>query len=278
MVIDIFDVQLGQCAIIHSPIANGPIAMVDCGHSAEAGWTPSFHLRHRLNRTHIDYLFITNADQDHFSHLADLTAQRIGIGSFFRNGLVTPEQMRQLKLAEGPLTDDAREYLRLHSEYVHPVVVPFDQAMGGISYKGFCCSYPAFTNTNDLSLAAFFSFSGFEILFPGDLTENAWRELLRNPEFVAHLGNVNVLVAAHHGRRDGYCPEVFDHCHPQLVIFSDKSVDHETQLTASLYAQHVVESNLLVNGKRRKVVTTRNDGDIRITVGPQTYGVWTGQL
>jgi hypothetical protein len=47
--------------------AGGRLAMIDSGNSGS--WTPSSYMRNVLGRTTLDYLFITNADQDHMSDL-----------------------------------------------------------------------------------------------------------------------------------------------------------------------------------------------------------------
>lgn len=279
MVVDIFDVELGQCAIIHAPDGKR-IAMVDVGHNVNSGWEPSSHLRQKLNRTTIDYLFVTNADEDHFSNLADLRRDGIGIITFFKNWKVPADRIEDIKLDAGALSEDAEEYLHLMRTYTNPVEVPFNDGMGGIKVEVFCSD--KFDNTNDLSLAAFFEYQGFKILFPGDLTRQAWLELMKDPAFVAHLNTTTALVASHHGRLDGYCEEIFANWSPRVVIFSDKPIEHDTQnTTASLYGNRVQEPGVtLFNGETgRKVLTTRDDGDIRIKVYPGgSFDIWTGQL
>jgi len=73
-----------------------------------------------------------------------------------------------------------------------------------------------------------------------------------------------VFVASHHGRENGYCPEVFDHCSPSLIVFSDGPVKYSTQKMADTYAQHASGAYFMNAGSRewRKVLTTRKDGNI----------------
>jgi hypothetical protein len=148
---------------------------------------------------------------------------------------------------------------------------PFDQHMAGIKASLFWNSYPQFATTNDLSLVAFIKFAGFKILFPGDLEEPGWLALLMNPLFRAELGNTNILVASHHGRANGYCRKVFDYCHPQAVVMSDKSIVHDTQLMARVYHDEVAKHHpagvhVATTNKRRHVLTTRRDGHIHFVV------------
>jgi len=98
----------------------------------------------------------------------------------------------------------------------------------------------------------------------GDLERPGWLRLLENPHVRRHLSQVDVFVASHHGRSNGYCREVFDYCRPRLVVMSDGPVQHDTQLMASTYSQHATGETFNSPGGReiRKVVTTRKDGNI----------------
>lgn len=71
MVLRIWDVEHGACAMLHHTLNGtaGRLAMIDSGHTDD--WRPSTYIR-GLNRTRLDYLFITNADQDHMSDLQGL--------------------------------------------------------------------------------------------------------------------------------------------------------------------------------------------------------------
>ena len=148
---------------------------------------------------------------------------------------------------------------------------PFDQYMGGIKTSLFWNSYPQFMATNDLSLVVFIKFGEFQMLFPGDLEEAGWLALLQNPGFRAKLANTDILVASHHGRANGYCKEVFNYCHPQAVVMSDKSIIRDTQLIAQVYHNEVIKHypagvHVATTNKRRHVLTTRRDGRIHFEV------------
>jgi beta-lactamase superfamily II metal-dependent hydrolase len=275
MVLRIWDVEHGACAMLHH-LQNGVagrLAMIDSGDTAE--WSPSACIRYGLNRTILDYLFITNADQDHMSDLQGIWDRGINVPVWFRNPTLGPEIFRKIKEQSGPLTRDARRYLQNLSGMTVPVSQPFDEYMGGITSRVFWNSYPQFTTTNDLSLVVFIKFAAFQILFPGDLEEAGWLALLRNPDFCAELANTDILVASHHGRENGYCKQVFDYCRPQAVVMSDKSIVHDTQLMAQVYRNEVMKHHpqgviVATTGKRRHVLTTRRDGYIHFAVNAQS--------
>jgi hypothetical protein len=109
-------------------------------------------------------------------------------------------------------------------------------------------------------------------LFGGDLETAGWKTLLLNRAFRARLLEVKVLVASHHGRESGKCEELFWWCRPDLIVFSDGPKEYDTQETTSWYYQRAngipdwSQPASLFGQPRRYVMTTRNDGTIRIGV------------
>lgn len=269
----VWDVEHGACAMLQPVIptpngdAGGKLAMIDSGNSDT--WWPSTYIRGVLGRTTLDYLFITNADQDHMSDLRGLQDAGIHVTTLFRNPSYTSTQLRGIKLAGGPLTRDAEWYADACSSFNQPPSEPFDQHMGGITATTFWNSYPFFSDTNNLSLVTFIRYGAFSILFPGDLEKEGWRALLLREDFRQQLRGVDVLVASHHGRENGFCPEVFNFCTPQAIVVSDKPIEHETQLTQPDYRAVTTDRGVLVRttGKWRHVLTTRRDGTIQFEVG-----------
>jgi beta-lactamase superfamily II metal-dependent hydrolase len=271
LVLRIWDVEHGACAMLHH-LKNGVagrLAMIDSGDTAD--WKPSAFIRHQLNRSTLEYLFITNADQDHISDLDGLWKNGLKVPVWFRNPSFGVDAVRKIKEQCGPLTGDAKRYIQNLSGFNSPVSEPFNDYMGGIQSIQFWNPYPQFTNTNDLSLVVFIKFAGFSICFPGDLEKAGWLALLKNPAFCRELSMTDILVASHHGRENGYCKEVFDFCHPQAVIMSDKAIVHDTQSMAQTYRNEVIKNHpngicVATTGKRRHVLTTRRDGFIHFEV------------
>jgi beta-lactamase superfamily II metal-dependent hydrolase len=267
----IWDVEHGACAMLWPITAGraGALAMIDSGHNASERWYPGPYIRNVLGRDRLDYFINTNADQDHVSGLESLWQAGVTIGALTRNHTLSGADLRRIKEASGHrLTDDLERLVQLHTDYTATASVSFDAGMDGIRKRHFYNRYPALTDTNDLSLAAFISFGDFKILFPGDLGVAGWRQLLQNPEFCAELQTTTVLVAAHHGRADGYYAPVFEHCAPLAVVLSDKHIAHDTQATVPLYRAKVQPYYVRVTntGQERHVLTTRRDGHIRFEV------------
>jgi beta-lactamase superfamily II metal-dependent hydrolase len=263
MILRIFDVEHGACTMLAGP--NDAVAMIDCGHNSSTGWRPSNYLRNKVGRGYLDYLLITNADQDHLSDLSTLRQSRINIRHLISNSRVSPEALRLIKLRSGPVTDDAEAFLQMRTGFgASGTGTPFNQGMGGVTLSFFGLSYPAFTNTNDLSGVFFVTFGPFKIMFPGDIEKAGWRAHLQDPAFITQLRQTTILVASHHGRESGFCEEAFEYLQPQAIIMSDKSVIHGTQEMVPTYRSKVHGDGIVVTNElaRRHVLTTRCDGDI----------------
>ncbi len=269
MILRIWDVQHGACAMLMHKAENGMqgrLTMIDSGDNGLTGWKPSTYIKRHLGRDVLDYLFITNADLDHMSDLDNLWKEGISVSSFYGNRSVSPGTLRVIKEANGELTDDIERYLAIHNNYVYPLDAPFDLNMGGITASTFCNPYPRFYDTNNLSLVVFFRFGPFKVLFPGDLEEDGWLAMLEQPAFRDELAGTTVLVASHHGRTNGYCQRIFDYFEPQVVVVSDKSIVHTTQKPPYQYVAS--DNGVLVSNtnKRRRCLTTRKDGWILFKV------------
>ena len=277
MILRVWDVEHGACAMMQHAIGQhgSKLAMIDSGSTDD--WRPSSYIRGDLGRTNLDYLFITNADQDHMSDLQGLWDAGITVPVMFRNPSYTGEQMRQIKRQGGPLTADAERYVSACSSFNEPVDEPFDLHMGGITATSFWNPYPTFMDTNNLSLVVFIKYSNFKILFPGDLEKAGWRALLQHPNFCSELCGTDVLVASHHGRESGYCADIFNYFTPSTVVISDKPIEHETQQTVPDYRRVVRSQGVRVSTtmKDRHVLTTRRDGWIQFNVNNDTYTITT---
>jgi beta-lactamase superfamily II metal-dependent hydrolase len=268
MVISVFDVEHGQCALLwHVQDGRaGRLAMIDSGHAAD--FRPSQAIA-QAGRRELDYLFVTNADQDHLSDLQGLWDEGIYVKTLIRSKGVTPQVLRQIKLEQcGELTNDIERFLSIHESYNSPVTEPFDTCMGGITFTIFWNVYPDFDDTNNLSLVVFFKFGPWKVLFPGDLEEAGWLALLQRESFRSELRGTDILIASHHGRESGQCAEIFNYFKPHAVVFSDKSIQHDTQYTAAWYRQRTTDHGLQVatTGRWRHVLTTRRDGTITFTL------------
>ena len=93
-----------------------------------------------------------------------------------------------------------------------------------------------------------------------------WEELLGSDGFKALLEKTTIYIASHHGNKSGFSSELFEHLKPKLTIISS-STKRECD-AAKKYYDHTTGMNVFKDGeqKMRKVVTTRNDGHIHVTL------------
>jgi beta-lactamase superfamily II metal-dependent hydrolase len=265
MKIEVHDVGHGACAVVTCP--NGARIMLDCGFHRDRKWFPSVVFAGQF----IDALALTNLDEDHVDDLPYLW-KNVRIGSIYSNPSVSASALATMKAKDG-MDSGVR--------YAHALLTQFGPGhVGTMADSGDAFAW-AYSNvygvdfdgrsacaTNNLSLATFVRWGSFTMLFAGDLEVAGWRALLRYPEFVRDLATVKVLVASHHGRRNGCCDDVFKVVRPEIVIFSDDAKRFETQETDSWYRHRVM--GIPVRGtyplKKRHVYTTRRDGTITIDV------------
>lgn len=252
---EILNVEHGFCA--YAVGSDGGVLLFDCGHGSAN--RPSTYLP-ALGITRIRRFFVTNYDEDHISDLLAVR-QRLYLEVLTRNASMTAVQIRSLKTP--PISPAMNELLGMVDSFTGGVT-PEQLEPAGLSVWCFHNDYPSFTDTNNLSLLTFLDVGSVSLALGGDLERAGWLALLQKPHVQGLLKRVNVFVASHHGRENGYCPEVFEFCKPRLVVMSDGPIQHDTQLMTGTYAQHATGEmfNTPSGLELRKVVTTRKDGNI----------------
>lgn len=257
MLLRVFDVAHGFCALAIAD--TGKTILIDCGHNEETGFYPADYLANS-GFDGVDRFFVLNFDEDHLSGLPRLRLMqnRVPIRILHKNPSVMDWQLRKIKAETGGMGPGVESLLAMSGNYNQIVLSPPD--LGLLSFEVFWNSYPQFEDTNNLSLVLFLDYPGLSIVFPGDLESAGWEALLQNVAFRQHLQRVNVFVASHHGRKNGYCEEVFAYCNPKIVVVSDEDIKFDTQEEID-YGVHA-EGVPWTTGGTRRVLTTRSDGMI----------------
>ncbi|QSR89234.1 hypothetical protein IT6_02820 [Methylacidiphilum caldifontis] len=255
MKIHIFDVEHGECSAVETPC--GHLILIGAGCNKSTNWRPSSWLQQRNQKPHC--IVLSNLDQDHLSDLVNFK-MNIFPESIAYNSNIDPDWLEHKKIKEsGEVHDAVKTALYwIRNVFISPICPSYEME---IAY--FHHSLKEFQDTNNLSVVTFVAYNGVGVMFPGDLEAAGWEKFLENQKFVKCLKRTNILIASHHGRKNGYCREVFDYCAPDIIIISDKPVMHETQ-SHNLYAQHC--RGLNISGSIRKVLTTRKDGRITIII------------
>ncbi len=268
--LQVFDVEHGACALLTMPSQAGFMRMmIDCGHNASSGFAPGSHLR-KLHASKLEQLVITNYDEDHVSGFPNLEASGIEIQWLMRNPSVTAGDIRSLKSEDGmgrgiDALVTALNRPKTAAQIIYPAAEP---VFPGVQHAAFWNVYRVsrFDDENNLSLVFFLNVHGVHFMFPGDMECAGFENLLAgNQDFRAWVAKTDVLMASHHGRENGICPDMFDRhgCKPTLVVISDDYKQYSTQETTAYYASKASGiTGFRSEQGRRRVLTTRSDGEI----------------
>lgn len=277
--LQIFDVDHGQCALLSMPSSIGNrYVLIDCGHAANfqgARWYPGAHLE-SLGIKYVDMLICTNFDEDHASGFPDLEHRGIAIGCILGNPTVAPETIAHLKTENG-IGDGIRAVAR---SLAIRRQIGFEQNppdIPGLQLTWAWNPYPRFDDENNLSLVANLNICGFNFMFPGDMERQGWDHLHATcPAFRGTAARVDFLIAAHHGRENGIFPDMFDvyGCRPNIVVISDDYKKYDSQETTNYYASKVRGIPWFRGDDVRRVLTTRDDHEIRFSFRNNGCRVW----
>ena len=255
----IMDVGHGSCCYLIADNRN--VMVFDCGHNNMSGYGVYDNLR-RIGHTSIELLIITNYDEDHISGIENLR-KTMHIKHLYRNKSISPDQLQKLKMYQsGEISSAMHSMLEMMSSYNAPASSP---DFPGVSRYHFYNPYP-FQNsesTNNISVVTILQVKNTTFLIPGDIEAEGWIELLANtPTLRDRLKDVDVYIASHHGRKNGYCEDIFRiyGCNPDIFIFSDENIKYGTQESHHLYNQWA--KGITYKGRERRILTTRNDGPL----------------
>jgi len=262
-----FDVAHGSCHLIVTPSRR--LVMIDLGCSDD--FSPVECLKGKgLKR--LDLLVVTHPHDDHIRGILDLNGIEVGI--LHRPKSVPPDLTAQL---DPPLKKAWQEF---DARFTRPVELPdkfYDPqspAFDGMALRFFGGKSDT-RNLNNYSIVAVLEFGAFKMLFPGDLEADGWQSLLADSRFANRIAGTTILVAAHHGRKAGWCAELFDHISPKLVIISDGAATDTSY--ASSYSQKAhgyrVKTRNTGEEKTRNVVSTRDNGHVVVEATASRSGI-----
>ena len=257
---NVCDVAHGDC--IHVATPSGKSVLLDCGGKGDASasrWLEA------LGVVGLDCLLVSHP---HIDHIRDIVCvdERFYPRTFGRNRAITREKIREENMDVFDDSGDIIEkYLEMNQRYngcVSPADSTTSPEWDGSAYMCLFRNQSLEMSLNDLSLASFIKCGEHTILHAGDLEEDGWTELLKNEHFRSQLSSTTVLVASHHGRKSGFCGEVFDLLHPLITIVSDGRFQDSS--ATGRYGE--VTAGLEVDGVERRVLTTRKDKTITVEI------------
>lgn len=264
-----WDVQHGSACYVKTP--NGRHIVVDLGtgsYSTDKEFSPLLHLKHKYKVNQLDYVVITHPHRDHIDDIGNFDALSPAV--FHRPKYLTRDQI----LAGNRKVDTEKVDAYLHVSDRYDGTIETNSSAHHANAKNWGGTKISFhrtpgCNTNNLnnhSIVTVFEYAKSKIVIPGDNEPDSWKTLIEDQSFVEAAKGVDILLAPHHGRKSGYCAELFDAIgRPRLTVISDGRFC-DTSATGSYGNQ---STGWLVHypdasSEERLCVTTRNDGVIRV--------------
>jgi beta-lactamase superfamily II metal-dependent hydrolase len=266
----IWDVQHGSAAYIKTP--NNKHIVQDLGIGAYKANLPSFspllHLKNKLGVDKLDEVIISHPHRDHLDDIVNFDDLNPTV-------LLRPKHLSEKEILDANRMEDRaiiEKYLEINERYNSPVAESEQPLLpennGGVVFQWFIPKNCDRSNINNHSVVNIITYATSKIIIPGDNEPDSWEELLGSINFKNAIKNTDILVASHHGRKSGFCAEIFEYFTPKLVIisdgrFCDSSATSRYSDVASGWTVHSKQSGDI----NRKCVTTRSDGDITIKIG-----------
>ncbi len=271
--IRIWDVNHGNSASIKLP--NGKIIMIDCARNPNTDFSPIMLTKSMWNCKSLNYLIVSHPHMDHISDF--LKIDQVYPNKFRRPSVPHKKLLYNDKDEKitGTKLDIINKYIELDNHFTETPAP--DDKLEAPKWSGEDVEIKTFrwkgehSDLNDYSYITFLSYGSFHYANGGDVTSTGWEKLKEQEgdAFKKKLARVNFFEASHHGRKEGFNPIIFEDMNPYLVLVSDKE-EQDTSVTErySKYCKgwDINNENTGKEEKDRKVLTTRNDGRIKISV------------
>lgn len=274
-VMTVYNVQLGLAVHVKAP--NGKYIVIDLGTGTVKSGNTSPLLKRRWDT--IGYMIITHP---HLDHIDDILNFDVNPPSVLRRAVAisNEEVMKDVRDC-----DKAKfmKYCEINNRYSSPVTTINDPSnpdnYGGLSIRPFSTCLCDKKNINNFSIITVFELCGCKIVVCGDNETDSLSVLMEDFVFKNAIKNADVLIAPHHGRESGYHEGFVSLVNPKVTIVSDSS-GTEASATDKYREKSSGWTVWKTDGSssRRWCLTTRNDGNIRITFGESTSPEYTSLL
>lgn len=258
--------NVGHGQAIHAFTPKGETIVIDLGCST------SFSPLEWLSETSktIDNLIITHPHGDHIDEFSLIKEMGFKVRQLWRPKWLPKNEV--YKQNQSSCRTNLEAYFEMSDRYTGQIkeseMVGNPDVSGGVSITRYSSKRCGISNINNHSCVTVFDYLGVTIVVPGDNEPSSWYALLNNKEFVSHMKNTNIFMASHHGRKSGYCPEIFKN-KPNICIVSDGKVQNTD--ARERYSSHAIGWGIFKRNDKsfseRACLTTRKDGHIDISIG-----------
>lgn len=275
----VFDVEHGFCAFIKSP--TGRTLLIDCGKASKFS-SVKYSIDNELQdcvdegNFYFSKFILTHPHGDHLEdieRLADYPPRTM----FRQNGYDWNEVKESNSESGKEKVDTYQEWQEIYNQPASEIDWGFD-----IYHKDYLTPSQAKALdkskiVNNSSIPVIITYQGTryskKFLFAGDLEEKGWLELLKRQSFKDVIKGTDFFITSHHGHSSGYCKEIFEAMgKPILNIVSARSRDESVE---AAYSSNENAQGTKINGNKRYMLSTRNDGSISIEVDSEgKYSLW----
>lgn len=262
MMFTLWDVEHGLAIWINTP--KGYNHWIDAGKNSGTDFSPAEHV-YRLGETDLDYLIISHPDADHINDLPDVIRHLKEPRVLCRNSTLPDfEKYGNCSLEYQQVF---RDLDKRYTEPVLPENSPSNSTYnGGIKIETSMLTYSeANRNLNDTSVVAFYLYTNWLFVCPGDIEPTGWPSLWqKSRDKYAPLiqeATHRILIAPHHGRPSAYSQEMMDDIVPNLVLISDEYGQAETD---SRYRSK--PTGLDTGREMLKFLSTKTSGRIQFNI------------
>lgn len=119
---------------------------------------------------------------------------------------------------------------------------------------------------NNSSIVSRINLSCLSILVCGDMEKSGWSHIFNKSWYARSkwksiVKNIDILIAPHHGHSSGYSVDLMRTANPSVVLASVASKNPHVE---GRYSDHQFVKGWDIGGETKKLLTTRNDGHIKI--------------
>jgi len=277
LIVKFYDVEQGSCTHIITP--NGKHYLVDIGTKSSKSICRYLKNKYFPYQGRIDYLIITHPHIDHIADLENLYTYNIMPRALWRDKDAFP---LSISYSDSPAQVSLKKKANaMNDEYNSSIDTsesPSNPSLnGGIGIDLFSSTVVG-NEKNDLNMFScvlVLQYAGFKIVLTGDNPAAKLEEMLKGDSFRQSIGDATVLLAPHHGRDSDFCENFVRTVNPRLTVFSDKSIQYETQAHAAQKYYNLTRGTTWSETSRR-VFTTRSDGTITFAFkADETWSIGT---
>jgi beta-lactamase superfamily II metal-dependent hydrolase len=275
----VWNVEHGSAAYARTP--NDRSIVLDAGSSLQ--FSPARWLKEQYGVEQAHWFIVSHPHADHISDVVNV--DELLKPCVFSRNKSTPES---LVYPNGrPQNDPLKRYRDFCERYCHPLSAdsPYqatpESNWGGVRVTEFTPSGD-YSTLNNYSMATYLLYGNLEILFPGDLETGGWEELMKDSKFRSlatpsstNSNETRILVAAHHGHKQGVHVPFLELYQPHLTIMSDKWGDENTDYsTYRAYSQGFsVYDCATKRYETKKILTTKTNDYVLIVSKGGTVSV-----